>query len=340
MTLPMFSAMFCLLSLNFSLIQFLVQLQTIPCAPDPNFAATISSVLSCGSIALRNDSRQLSRAQFLFYCHKHIGLQLPGKSVTSRCVQAACCASLSASLAVLSANLCHDAQESEFAKRRHLLQVVDCCQCQLRRSRQSGRNPKCIQSNPRNHQRQNDYQPNPRTLREVSAPDLVRKGHGLHLESPTSCRSRNNLDDLLGDGGLAHAVHVQRERVDHVGGVVGCRIHRRHAGRVFGGDRLGHGVEEHGKNVLRQQAGEKLLGGLLVDVVDVRRCRTFWLPRRPRWCRRPRCSMPAERAASAARSFSSAVGSTAPAICGCPSSMSGSRRSTTSRCAITDLNSL
>ena len=62
---------------------------------------------------------------------------------------------------------------------------------------------------------------------------------------------------------------MQREGVDHVGGVVGCRIHRRHAGRVFGGDRLGHGVEEHGKNVLREQAGEELLGGLLVDVVDV-----------------------------------------------------------------------
>jgi len=46
-------------------------------------------------------------------------------------------------------------------------------------------------------------------------------------------------------------------------------IHGCHACRVLGGDRLGHGVEEHGKNVLREQTGEELLGGLLVNVVDV-----------------------------------------------------------------------
>src|SRR5487761_2726826 len=60
----------------------------------------------------------------------------------------------------------------------------------------------------------------------------------------------NDLDDFLGDGRLAHAIHVERERVDHVRGVVGCRIHRRHAGRMLRGNRLSHGVVQHGRDVL------------------------------------------------------------------------------------------
>ena len=60
-------------------------------------------------------------------------------------------------------------------------------------------------------------------------------------------------------------------------------------------------------------------------------------PRRP--ALGPR-RLPPLGAASAARSFSSAEGSTTPVICGLSRSMSGSTRSTTTRCAMTDLNSL
>src|SRR5262249_19194776 len=39
----------------------------------------------------------------------------------------------------------------------------------------------------------------------------------------------DDLDNLAGDAGLADAVHIQRQPVDHIRGVVGGRIHRRHA---------------------------------------------------------------------------------------------------------------
>src|SRR4051812_10508514 len=50
--------------------------------------------------------------------------------------------------------------------------------------------------------------------------------------------ARDHLDDLLGDGGLADLVHVQRQALDHVVGVVGGRVHGRHARAVLGGRRL------------------------------------------------------------------------------------------------------
>jgi hypothetical protein len=47
-------------------------------------------------------------------------------------------------------------------------------------------------------------------------------------------RAAHHFDDFLGDAGLAHAVHVQCQLLDHVPGVGGGRVHRRHARRMLG----------------------------------------------------------------------------------------------------------
>ena len=41
----------------------------------------------------------------------------------------------------------------------------------------------------------------------------------------------NNLDDLLGNGRLAHAIHIERERVDHIRGVE--RAVAKHTASIF-----------------------------------------------------------------------------------------------------------
>src|SRR6516164_5920928 len=45
----------------------------------------------------------------------------------------------------------------------------------------------------------------------------------------------DHFDNFLGDTALPHAVHVEREAVDHIGGVGTCRIHGGHARRMLAG---------------------------------------------------------------------------------------------------------
>src|SRR5262245_42912729 len=69
----------------------------------------------------------------------------------------------------------------------------------------------------------------------------------------------DDLDQLLGDGGLAGAVENEGEAIDHVAGVARRAVHRGHA-RAF----LGRGVLEQraidlDREVARQQVGEDLV---------------------------------------------------------------------------------
>src|SRR5216683_660989 len=79
------------------------------------------------------------------------------------------------------------------------------------------------------------------------------------------CRSAYDFDNFFRDLRLTRAIHDQRERIDHIAGVDGCSIHRRHAGSVLSG----YGLEQRTKNlyadILRQNSLEKLVGRLLVD---------------------------------------------------------------------------
>src|SRR5260370_16920082 len=85
------------------------------------------------------------------------------------------------------------------------------------------------------------------------------------------CRSAYDFDNFFCDLRLAPAIHYQRQLIVHVAGVAGRRVHRGHAGGVFGG----HGLQQRAKNldadVLWQNALEKLVVRLLVDGVDRRR---------------------------------------------------------------------
>jgi len=87
------------------------------------------------------------------------------------------------------------------------------------------------------------------------------------LETLSRAASADNFHDWgfrgLGDGRLAHAIHQQRERVDHVEGCWLPNPSPSCGPRVFGGDRLRHGVIQHGGNVLREQAVEQLARRLL-----------------------------------------------------------------------------
>src|SRR5579871_783003 len=45
----------------------------------------------------------------------------------------------------------------------------------------------------------------------------------------------HDFDDFPGNTGLADAIHVQRQRIDHLGCVGAGRLHGSHAGGVLGG---------------------------------------------------------------------------------------------------------
>src|SRR5882757_1217336 len=82
------------------------------------------------------------------------------------------------------------------------------------------------------------------------------------------CRcSTYNFYNFFGDLGLARAIHYQRQRFDHVAGIVGGRIHCRHAGGVLGGYGFQQRVENLNAYVLWQNALKKLLGTLLVNII-------------------------------------------------------------------------
>ena len=85
------------------------------------------------------------------------------------------------------------------------------------------------------------------------------------------CRSAYDLDNFFRDLGLARAIHDQRERIDHVAGVVSGRIHGCHTGGVLGGNGFQQRMKNLDAEILRQNAPEKLLGRLLVNVIDGRR---------------------------------------------------------------------
>src|SRR3989304_4279495 len=81
----------------------------------------------------------------------------------------------------------------------------------------------------------------------------------------------DDLHQLLGDRGLAGAVHLQREPGDHIHGVVGRRIHRRHPGAVLSRHRLEEDPEDLRLHVLGEEDLPDLLPGRLVEVAEAGR---------------------------------------------------------------------
>src|SRR3954466_6831201 len=80
-------------------------------------------------------------------------------------------------------------------------------------------------------------------------------------------RPRNHFEDLLGDLGLAGAVHGEGQVVDQVAGVLRRVPHRRHLGAVLGGGRLEQRAVELRLDVDGEQPLEDLLGLGLEDEV-------------------------------------------------------------------------
>src|SRR6266568_4408597 len=125
------------------------------------------------------------------------------------------------------------------------------------------------------------------------------------------CRSAHNLNNLFSDLRLTHTVHSERQRINHVCGIVCGRIHGSHASGVLGGNRFEQPMKDLNAHVLRQERVEQLFRGLLVDVVHLCGCESGSLGIYPA------CATPTS-----------------------PTRSIGSTFSTTSRCEITDLNSL
>src|SRR3954453_5170272 len=74
----------------------------------------------------------------------------------------------------------------------------------------------------------------------------------------------DDFHDLLGDLGLARAVHLERQVVDDLLRVVGGAAHRGHAGAVLGRGGLEQGAIDRDLHVVRDEALEDLLGARLV----------------------------------------------------------------------------
>ncbi len=83
-------------------------------------------------------------------------------------------------------------------------------------------------------------------------------------------RSTHDFDNFFRDLCLAHAVHRQGQRVNHVGRIVRSGFHGSHAGCVLGG----YGLKQRMKNlntyILGQERVEQLTWGLLVNIVHRR----------------------------------------------------------------------
>src|SRR5262245_6449236 len=102
----------------------------------------------------------------------------------------------------------------------------------------------------------------------IPAPSL---GYGLR-PNPTyiasQClRARDDLDQLLGDHGLARAVVAQGQLVDHLAGVAGGAVHGAHARALLGGGVLEQAAEDLSGDVARQEIVQDLalVGLVLVD---------------------------------------------------------------------------
>src|SRR3954471_2970565 len=79
-------------------------------------------------------------------------------------------------------------------------------------------------------------------------------------------RPGNDFHDLLGDLGLALAVHLQRQVLDQLAGVLGRVAHRGHARAVLGGGGLEQRAVDRDLDVGRHEPLEDLLGvGLVLD---------------------------------------------------------------------------
>src|ERR1019366_8396768 len=81
----------------------------------------------------------------------------------------------------------------------------------------------------------------------------------------------DHFDDLLGDAALPHAVHVEREPVDHDGGVGTGRIHGGHAGGMLAGRGLGERAVEFHFDVLGKQGIEHFGRRVVENVIHRRR---------------------------------------------------------------------
>src|SRR5215472_9449646 len=90
----------------------------------------------------------------------------------------------------------------------------------------------------------------------------------LMLTALKGCCSAHNFDNFFRDLRLARAVHRERQRLDHVTGIVSRRLHRGHARGMLGRNRFQQRVKNLTADVLRQQRSEQLLRWLLVDVID------------------------------------------------------------------------
>src|SRR5450432_1942543 len=82
-------------------------------------------------------------------------------------------------------------------------------------------------------------------LREATAPvgmtNPCKSKHPQYLKTQISLLGGGaayDFDDFFCDFGLAGAVHYKGQAFDHVGCVVGGRVHGGHAGGVFGGHGL------------------------------------------------------------------------------------------------------
>src|SRR3954471_9068523 len=92
------------------------------------------------------------------------------------------------------------------------------------------------------------------------------------------CRSlerlgaRDDLDQFLGDLGLARAVVERRLLLDHVAGVAGGVVHGAHARALLGRRVLEEGAEDLDREIARKQALENLVlaGLVLVDGLAIR----------------------------------------------------------------------
>ena len=72
--------------------------------------------------------------------------------------------------------------------------------------------------------------------------------------------ARYYFDDLICDRGLTDTIHTQGETVDKFAGVLGSRIHCRHARALFRRDGLQQRSENLSFNQARQQLSKHLSG--------------------------------------------------------------------------------
>src|ERR1039458_2030485 len=77
----------------------------------------------------------------------------------------------------------------------------------------------------------------------------------------------DDFDDLFGDAGLPHAVHVESQPLDHVAGVGGGRIHGGHAGGMLGGGRFQQRAVKLHFDVARQQRGKHFRRRLFENII-------------------------------------------------------------------------